>query len=53
MKAMRGILKWIIRREGRIGRVWRRRGVGGVESGSGKVLSTVQARQRINAFSKD
>lgn len=36
MKAMRGILKWTIRREGRIGRVWRRHGTVGAESGSGK-----------------
>lgn len=36
MKTMRGILKWTIRRAGRIGRVWRRRGVGGAEPGSGK-----------------
>jgi len=34
MTAMRGIIKWTIRREGRIGRVWRRRGARAAEPGS-------------------
>lgn len=36
MKAIRGLLKHTIRREGRIGHVWRRRGVWAAEPGSGK-----------------
>lgn len=36
MKAIRGLLKRITRREGRIGHVWRGRGVWAAESGSGK-----------------
>lgn len=36
MKAMRGIIKWTIRSEGRIGRVWRRRGIVAAEPGARK-----------------
>jgi hypothetical protein len=36
MKTLRGIVKWTIRREGRIGRVWQRRGTVAAEPGSEK-----------------
>ncbi|MDH4097092.1 MAG: hypothetical protein OEW25_01490 [Nitrospira sp.] len=36
MKAMRGIIKWTVRSEGRIGRVWRRGGIVAAEPEAGK-----------------
>lgn len=43
MTAMRGIIKWTIRREGRIGRVWRRRGTGAAkpESETGRTGAVI------------
>lgn len=47
MKTMRGIVKWTIRREGRIGCVWRRHRTGSAEKGRTSAVVLCDSNRRM------